>query len=55
MVTRPEVVVADATTSRADRDGASRLGMPTALQLRRPLDAIAALLLPGANNNNKSR
>jgi hypothetical protein len=42
MVTRPEVVVAEATQNR-DRpdDGASRLGTPTALQLLNPLDAIA--------------
>jgi hypothetical protein len=42
MVTRPEVVVAEATQNR-DRpdDGANRLGTPTALQLLNPLDAIA--------------
>jgi hypothetical protein len=46
MVTRPEVVVAEATQNRdRDDDGASRLGTPTALQLLSPLDAIALLFL----------
>jgi len=45
MMTRPEVVALAQNGSRParDDDGASRLGTPTALQLRSPLDDAIAI------------